>query len=113
MVSARDLVDEAEGRGARFRVVGDRLEATPASAFDAKIDQAIGEHKAEIVALLRERGGDRATDDALFVQALLRQGRFAPEPAPCAYHCGYTHERCRRCGAPFAEHYPPFGNESR
>lgn len=104
MVSVRDLVAEAQRRGARFRVIGERLEATPASVFDAKLDQAIGEHKAEIVALLRDRGGGCATDAMLFTQALLRQGRFAPEPAPCAYHCGYPNERCKRCSASWQEH---------
>jgi hypothetical protein len=102
MVSARDLVAEAERYGARFRVVGERLEATPANAFDAKLDRAIGEQKAEIIALLRGRG---ATDAALFAQALLRHGCFAPESAPCVYHCGHPVERCRRCGAPWSEHY--------
>jgi hypothetical protein len=104
MVSARDLVDEAERRGARFRVVGDRLEATPANVFDTKLDCAIGEQKAQIIALLREREGGCATDAVVFAQALLRQGRFSSEPAPCAYHCGRPHERCKRCGAPFVEH---------
>lgn len=112
MVSARDVLTEAERQGLRFRIVGDQLEATP-RVGDRALHAAIGKHKAEIVALLRECGAGRATDAALFAQALLRQGRFAPEPAPCAYYCGHTHERCRRCGAPFAEHYPPFGNESR
>lgn len=110
MVSASELVDEAERCGARFRVIGDRIEGTPATAFDAKLDRVIGEQKAEVIALLRERD---ATDSALFAQALLRQGQFAPEPAPCDFHCGHTHERCRRCGARFVEHYPPFGHESR
>jgi hypothetical protein len=110
MVSASELVDEAERRGARFRVIGDRLEGTPATAFDAKLDRAIGEQKAEVIALLRERD---ATDSALFAQALLRQGQFARELAPCDFHCGHADERCRRCRAPFAEHYQPFGNESR
>jgi hypothetical protein len=30
---------------ARFRVIGDRLEGTPATAFDAKLDRAIGEQR--------------------------------------------------------------------
>jgi hypothetical protein len=110
MVSARALVAEAKRRGARFRVVGERLEATPASVFDAELDKAIVEQKAAIIALLRERGEGRATDATLFAQALLRQGRFPPEPVPCAFHCGYPGENCRRCGAPFAEHFSEDGD---
>ena len=105
MVSAHELVDEAERRGARFRAGVGRLEATPASVFDARLDRAIAEQKAEIIALLHERGAC-ATDAVLFAQALLRQGRFPPEPAPCAYHCGHTRERCRRCRAAWREHCP-------
>jgi hypothetical protein len=105
MVSPRDLIAEAQRRGARFRVIGERLEATPASVFDAELDRAIGEHKAAIVVLLRKGGEGCATEAALFAQSLLRQGRFATEAAPCAYHCGHPHERCRRCGVRLAEHY--------
>ena len=47
-----------------------------------------------------------AADAVLAAQRLLRQGCFLPEPAPCAYHCGYPRERCRRCGALWTEHYP-------
>jgi hypothetical protein len=107
VVSARDLVAEAERRGARFRCVGDRLEARPASVFrdDAALDRAIGERKWEIIALLREREPTPcATDAVLSAQALLRQSRFPQEPPPCTYHCGQATETCRRCGASFAEH---------
>jgi hypothetical protein len=104
MVSARSLLAEAERRGSRFRIIGDRLEAAPRLA-DRSLYAAIGEHKAEIVALLRERQlVSCATDAVLFAQALLRQGRFMREPAPCAYHCGHAGERCRRCGAPLPGH---------
>ncbi|MGB8910446.1 MAG: hypothetical protein WCC84_17010 [Candidatus Cybelea sp.] len=66
MVSARDVLAEAERRGARFRVVGDRLEATPRIG-DSSLHTAIGEWKSEIVALLREREpGACATDVSLF-----------------------------------------------
>lgn len=44
-------------------------------------------------------------------QRLLRECRFPPEAAPCAYHCGRTHEHCRRCGASWHEHYPRGGAE--
>lgn len=102
-LTARELLAEAERGGTRFRVVGDRLEATPKLA-DRDLYVAIGEHKAEIVALLRERDEGCATDAVLFAQALLRQGRFVRETPPCAYHCADPHERCRRCGATFAAH---------
>ncbi len=107
MVSARDVLAEAERRGARFRVVGERLEATPRIG-DRDLHDAIGRQKGEIIAFLRERDGGCATDAVLFAQTLLRQGRFSPEPAPCVFYCGHPIERCRRCSAPFSEH-----NESR
>ena len=67
MVSARDLLAEAESSGARFRVVGDRLEATP-KISDRDLHAAIGQRKDEIIALLRERDGGCATDAVLFAQ---------------------------------------------
>ena len=93
MVSAHDVLAEAEHRGARFRIVGDRLEATPRIG-DPVLRSAIGQSKAEIVALVRERDRRSAADAALFPQALLRQGRFAPEPAPGSFHCGHPEECC-------------------
>jgi hypothetical protein len=55
MVSARDLLAEAERRGARFRLVGNRLEASPAGAFDDSLIAAIGTLKGEIIAELCRR----------------------------------------------------------
>ncbi len=110
MVSARDVLVEAERQGARFRVVGDRLEATP-KVGNRALHDAIGRRKGEIIALLRERDSACATDAVLFAQALLRQGCFPTEAAPCPYHCGYPHERCRRCGGRFAEHQNPTHEE--
>lgn len=86
MVSAREVLAEAERRGSRFRIVRDRLKATP--RIGRALHAAIGQHKAAIVVLLRERDRGCATHALLFAQALLRQGYFPPEPAPCAYHCG-------------------------
>jgi hypothetical protein len=40
-------------------------------------------------------------------QRLLRDCKFPPEPAPCSFHCGRPGEACRRCNAPWAEHYSP------
>jgi hypothetical protein len=105
LVSAASLLAEAERRGARFRVRGDRLQATPANVFDDDLDRAIGQRKAEIIALLREREPAAcATDAVLFAQTLLRKGHFARESAPCAYHCGQPEQLCRRCDATFLEH---------
>jgi hypothetical protein len=104
-LSAAEGLAEAERRGARFRVVGERLEATP-KLQDRALYDGIGRHKATIIVLLRARGGDCAADAVLYTQALLRQGRFPLEPAPCAYHCGHARERCRRCGGSLGEHLP-------
>lgn len=103
-VTAQELIAEAERRGARFHVVGNRLEATPSALLDNDLSGAIGEHKADVIALLRERSSGCTTHAVLFAQALLRQGRFPLKPAPCGYHCGYPQERCRCCGAAFSEH---------
>lgn len=58
MVSARQILAEAERRGAHFSIVGERLEATPASAFDPILKETIATHKAEILAELRRRSSN-------------------------------------------------------
>lgn len=55
MVTARELIVEAERRGARFEVIGDRLRAMPKDAIDAELYRAIGTRKAEVVDELRRR----------------------------------------------------------
>ena len=87
-----------------FQVVGACSEATPSNLLDDRLSEAIAKHKGDVIALLRERSPECATNAVLFAQALLRQGRFAPAPPPCAYHCGTPNEQCLRCGASFAEH---------
>lgn len=103
-VTALEILTEAECRGVRFRTNGDRLEATPSNLLDERLSEAIANRKADLMALIHEREGACATDAVLFAQALLRQGRFVPESAPCAFHCGYLSELCRRCARPFADH---------
>lgn len=104
-VAAADLVREAENRGARFQIVGDRLTAHPADAFDERLIAAIGRYKNEVIAVLREREEGCATDAVLTAQHLLREARFPPTRSEdCAFHCGYVGEPCRRCGHPWNEH---------
>ena len=113
MVTASALVSEAVRRGAQFQVIGDRLEARPARVFDSHLAREIGRRKGEIIEEVRRRNAVLEAEAIAMTQRLLRECRFPPEPAPCAYHCGYPRERCRRCGGPFAEHYPKSGNGFR
>lgn len=55
MVSARELIEEAERQGARFRIVGDRLEAAPKSALSPALVSEIGKQNAEVLAELHRR----------------------------------------------------------
>jgi hypothetical protein len=58
MVTAQELIAEAERRGARFRIEpGDALRAVPKKVFDLdpELNRAIGAHKAEVLAELRRR----------------------------------------------------------
>jgi len=106
MVTALDLIVEAERRGARFCVLGDRLEATPARVFDTALVTEIGKHKPEIVAVLLERSALTATDAVLAAQRLLREGLW-PKVAPedCRFFIGHGADAvCRRCGSSWDEH---------
>jgi|GEM_PF-6092894 len=55
MVNAKQVLAEAEKRGAHFSIVGERLKAEPASALDATLIASIAKLKPEIVAELRRR----------------------------------------------------------
>lgn len=105
MVTANALVSEAESRGARFEIVGDRLEAKPARVFDSRLAREIGNRKGEIIAEIRKRKALLDAGTIAMTQRLLRECRFPPQPAPCVYHCGHPGEGCRRCGATWDEHY--------
>lgn len=105
MVTASALVSQAERRGARFRVLGDRLEANPARVFDSRLAREIGNRKGEIIEEVRRRKAVLEAEAIAMTQRLLRECRFPPEPAPCVYHCGHPGERCRRCCSAFAEHF--------
>jgi hypothetical protein len=105
MVTASALVSEAVRRGARFRVLGDRLEAEPARVFDSCLARQIGTRKREIIEEVRRREALLEAEAVAMAQRLLRDCRFPLEAAPCVYHCGNPEECCRRCGAPLSEHY--------
>lgn len=100
MVTARELIAEAERRGARFEVVGDTLKSAPRSALDDDLRRLIGEHKAAVIAELQRR--------EVLVEAaqLLRIGRWPPVIGVCAFHVGKPGHQCRRCNASWIEHYP-------
>jgi hypothetical protein len=105
-VTAQEIID-------RVREVGGNIELLPDRRRFALVHRsripddlaAIAKHHAgDVRALLTEFTVQTATDAVLTAQRLLREARFPPEPAPCAYHCGHPRERCKRCGASFAEH---------
>lgn len=100
-VTARDLIAEAERRGARFEVIGDRLRAGPKYTIDAELYRAIGERKVEVIDELRRRG-----EAVVAAQRLLRLGQWPPVVGTCAFHIGVPGAVCRRCGAPWFEHEP-------
>jgi hypothetical protein len=95
-----ELIERVRSKGADLLPFGERLRVYhPERLEPATIEQLRREKAAILRALQVER---RAI--AIVAQHFLRESRFPAEPAPCAFHCGYRHERCGRCGAPFAEH---------
>jgi hypothetical protein len=107
-VTAAEVLDRAEQTGVTLeRREGGRLGYRGPAIAVVPLLSELAAHQAELLALLREREPEAcATDAVLFAQALLRQGRFPSESAPCVYHCGHTGERCKRCGASWVEHHP-------
>jgi hypothetical protein len=61
-VTSRDLIAEAEQRGAHFSVNGSRLEARPRGVFDPQLAEEIGKHKPEIIDVLQRREKARASE---------------------------------------------------
>ena len=92
-MTSRDLIIEAERRGAHFVIKGDRLEARPKSAFDARLAEEIGKRKPEIIDERQTREAALATewriDHDLFTIA--REAEVDGELAACLA-CGGTWE---------------------
>lgn len=63
MVSAAQVIAEAERLGVRFEVSGERLRAIPGAAITPKLYEAIGQRKSAIIACLREWRGRCCTLD--------------------------------------------------
>jgi hypothetical protein len=59
-LTAQRLLAEAEARGVRFRIIGDKLLAAPASVFDAALKEGVRLHKTAVMDELRRRA---PTDD--------------------------------------------------
>ena len=107
MVSAREIIERVERLGVRFEIVGEKLRAAPKAAISAELSEAIGAHKPEIIALLRETGPVPCATYAVEVAArFLRVGRWGREAAPCRFHVGRPGDVCKRCDATWGEHYP-------
>jgi hypothetical protein len=109
-VTAAALLERARTLGVELEPVGDGLRCRGRRSALRELLPDLEIHKPAIVRELRDRATVRTPAEAeviaraIVAQRYLREGAFAPEPAPCVYHCGLTNERCRRCGAPFAEH---------
>jgi hypothetical protein len=102
-VTAEHVLCRATERGLTVKLRGaDRLVVRGPAEAVAELRSELLACKPAIVAVLHVI--DKAEAIAR-TQRLLREGHFPSEPAPCAFHCGYPHERCKRCGAAFAEHY--------
>lgn len=101
-MTAEHLLCRATERGVTVRLRGaDRLVVRGPAEAVAELRSELLACKPAIVAVLHVV--DKAEAIAM-AQRLLRECRFPAASAPCSYHCGYTHERCKRCGASFAEH---------
>jgi hypothetical protein len=95
-----DLIECVRSRGADILPLGERRVYHP-----ERLDRAMIERlRRDKASVLRALAAERLTV-TIATQRLLRVGRFPPEPAPCAYHCGRPGERCRRCAASWNEHY--------
>lgn len=99
MVTAQDLVAEVERRGARLTLRGERLHASGASAIPQKLRAAIGEHKAEIVELLR--GEIRASEWDIVPCQSFTVLIGTDEEVAAQRGC------CIRCGVPVESHGNP------
>jgi len=115
VVSAREIIERAQRRGAQFEVIGEKLRATPASAIDAALRDEIGRHKAEVIGELLRREHDHARasttsttsrSDTLEAARVLPEPRWPPTEEVCDFLIGHAGERCLRCGASWHEHYP-------
>ena len=105
-MSAVAVLERARVLGVVLRPDGDALHYRGQRSAVVELLPELETHKSAIIAQLYEREAQCATDAVLYAQALLRQGRFPSEPAPCAHHCGYPNERCKRCASSWDEHYP-------
>jgi hypothetical protein len=95
-----ELIESVRSKGADLLPFGEHLRVYHPERLEPALIEQLRQKKAAILRALRvER---RAI--AIVTQHFLREGRFPSEPAPCVYHCGHPHERCRRCGAPLVEH---------
>lgn len=95
-----DLIEHVRSKGADLLPFGERLRIFHPERLEAATIELLREKKP---AILRALAVEKLAV-AIVTQHFLREGRFPSEPAPCAFHCGHANERCKRCGAPLAEH---------
>lgn len=106
MTVAADLVRRIREAGAELRLGGPTgVQLLRHGCVDAATIEAVRRARDDIRALLAEEAYPTSADAVHAAHRLLRDYLFEREPAPCVFHCGHANERCRRCGAPIAEHY--------
>ncbi len=68
-MSVETLIDELHRRGVRLRFDGDRLHWVAPMGVVTEVDlSALREHKAEVLAILREEESDRIEERAAIIQ---------------------------------------------
>jgi len=105
-MTAAELMLLATGQGLQLSPNGNKLDVRGNPAALDKLREDLIAHKPEIMAILQERElVPTATEAVLSAAALLRQGKWAPEAAPCAFFIGTSIEpNCRRCGGTWQQH---------
>ncbi len=118
-MTAAAVIARAQALGAEVTLVGTdsvRVRA-PAEAVEAVVP-LIRSLKTEVIAELLRRETAlsfrsatsslaNAADALVAAQRLLRFGRWPPAIGTCPFHIGKSGARCRRCGAPWLEHFSP------
>jgi hypothetical protein len=102
-MTAPEIIEAVRSHGGNVKLEPDgyHLTLVHRSQIPDELAAIARDHVADLRAYLGEFTATSVTDTIARVQRVL----FPPEAAPCSFHCGHIYERCKRCGAPLAEHY--------
>jgi len=107
-MTAVELLRRASENGLTVFARGiDRIVVRGRADAIAALKAELVAHKPEIVAILREHGGNAATDAVLAAQRLLRKGLWPQTPpSDCGFFIGFpaVDPSCRRCRSSWHEH---------